>query len=73
MLAKVIKDNDHVVWSNGKYNQKMTICRVVDTTNEKVVLLLPNKATTRVYPKHLVVITQQVHYNLENNVGSNLL
>lgn len=72
LLAKVIKMDDYVVWSNGKYNQSMQICRVVGVTANKVVILRQDNSQTRVYPKNLVVITEQVMFNLQNNVGANL-
>jgi len=71
ILAKVIQMNDYVVWSNGKYNQTMKVCRVVGVTRRKVLVLKPDGTTTRVYPNSLCVITQQVFFNLENHVGAN--
>lgn len=70
ILAKVIRIDDYVAWSNGKYGKKMSIARVIGTTSEKVVLVADEKIK-RVYPENLLVITQQVQFNINNNVGSN--
>lgn len=71
MLSKVILLNDYVVWGNGKYGKKMEIVRVIGTTDEKVVVVDNNNKMKRVYPNNLLVITQQVMFNIDNNVGAN--
>lgn len=71
-LNRVLKYDDIVVWSNGKYNQPMEIARVVGVTKLKVrIHVLSQNKTTLSYPKNLIVITQQVNANLQGNVGAN--
>lgn len=72
MLARVIRDNDYVAWTNGKYNQGLRICRVVGSTAQKVAILTPESKVTRVTPTKLLVVTQQLISNFEENVGANL-
>lgn len=73
MLSRVIKHNDIVVWSNGKYNQKMKLARVVDTTPQKVrIEVIDTQTTTLARPKNMIVISAQVHANIEGNVGANI-
>ncbi|QQG33682.1 hypothetical protein PQC34_gp052 [Cronobacter phage A24] len=73
MLHRVIKHEDIVVWSNGKYNQKMRLARVVDTTPQKVrIQLIDSQTTTLARPKNLIVISAQIAANLEGNVGANM-
>lgn len=71
IIQKVIQLNDYVVWSNGKYNQQMQICKVVGVTQNKVTIEKGDGTLTRVYPNKLIVVTQQVYHNIENNVGAN--
>lgn len=70
LLGRVFRYNDYVVWSNGKYNSIMQVCRVTNTTNLMVTLLKPDGTTTRAYPSNLIIITQQVYDNLNSNVGA---
>lgn len=73
MLSRVIKHNDIVVWSNGKYNQKMKLARVVDTTPQKVrIEVIDTQTTTLARPKNMIVISAQIHANIEGNVGANI-
>ncbi len=72
-LNRIIRGDDIVIWSNGKYNQPIMIARVVGVTKQKVrIHVLSNGKTTLSYPRNLVVITQQVNANLEGNVGANM-
>lgn len=71
-LARVIQQNDYVVWANGKYGTTMTICSVIGATEEKVAIRKENGKTVRVYPNNLLVITAQVMQNINENVGANL-
>jgi len=73
MLTRVIRDGDIVVWSNGKYNQKMQLARVVDTTPQKVrIEVLTTRSTTLAQPKNLIVVSAQIQANLDGNVGANM-
>lgn len=72
MLARIIQIDDYVAWSNGKYNQRTTICRVVGGTTLKVTIQKPDGRTTRVEPSNLLVITHQVLKNIEDHVGESL-
>lgn len=73
MLQRVIRHNDVVVWSNGKYGQKMKLARVIDTTAEKVKIEVINtRVTTIALPKNLIVISAQIQANIEGNVGANI-
>lgn len=73
LLNRVIRHEDIVVWSNGKYNQKMKLARVLDTTPEKVRLeIIDERRTTLAKPRNLIVISAQIHANLEGNVGANM-
>lgn len=71
ILSKIIQLDDFVIWSNGKYNSQLQVCRVVGMTAEKINLLKQDGRQTRVSPSKTVVITQQVHHNIENHVGAN--
>jgi len=72
-LQRVIRMDDYVVWSNGKYNQSMEIARVVGVTTQKVrINVLSTQSTTLAYPKNLIVISAQIVANLEGNVGANM-
>lgn len=71
IVLKIIKLGDRVIWSNGKYNQRMQICSVVGTTTEKVSIAKLDGTITRVYPSALMVVEQQLRYNDSNNVGAN--
>ncbi|QQK87952.1 hypothetical protein pSalSNUABM01_083 [Salmonella phage pSal-SNUABM-01] len=72
-LNRIIRGDDIVIWSNGKYNQPITVARVVGVTKQKVrIHVLISGKTTLSYPCNLVVITQQVNANLEGNVGANM-
>ena len=71
ILQKVIQLEDYVVWSNGKYNQQMQICKVKGVTTNKVSIEKNDGSLTRVYPHKLLVISQQVLFNINNNVGAN--
>lgn len=73
LLNRVIKQYDVVVWANRKYGTGLTICRVMDSTPETIRLhKLTDDKLTNVNPNNVIVITQQINDNLENNVGSNL-
>lgn len=72
MLARIIQNDDYVAWSNGKYNQRMAICRVVGATSFKVVIQKSDGKTTRVEPNNLLVITHQVMRNIDDHVGESL-
>lgn len=73
MLHRVIRDGDVVVWSNGKYNQKMQLARVVDTTPQKVrIEVITTRSTTLAQPKNLIVVSAQIQANLDGNVGANM-
>lgn len=71
ILTKIIQQDDYVVWTNGKYNSQLNVCRVVGVTPEKVVILKQDGRQTRVSPSKVLVITQQVQHNIENHVGAN--
>lgn len=72
-LNRVIRLDDYVVWSNGKYNQPLRIGRVTGVTEQKVqIQVLDENRITRSYPKNLIVITAQIMANLEGNVGANV-
>lgn len=73
MLSRVIKKGDYVVWGNGKYNQKMKIGIVYDTTPLQVKIQLPVEGkVTKASPTNMIVITAQVIANEEGNVGANI-
>lgn len=73
MLHRVLRHEDIVVWSNGKYNQKMRLARVIDTTPQKVrIQLIDSQTTTLAQPKNLIVISAQIQANLDGNVGANM-
>jgi len=73
MLNRVIKIGDIVVWGNGKYLQKMEICRVVGTTAQKVSMqVISSGSLTRALPSNMIVISAQIAQNLEGNVGANI-
>lgn len=73
MLSRVIKRGDYVVWGNGKYNQKMKIGVVTDTTPQQVRIHLPvEDKMTKASPKNMIVITNQIIANQEGNVGANI-
>lgn len=72
ILNRVIKQNDYVVWSNGKYGQQMQICSVESATELTVRIVKPDGRLTNVSPKKLLVVTQQILDNVNNNVGANL-
>ena len=72
-LQRVIRMDDYVVWSNGKYNQTMEIARVVGVTDQKVrINVISSQSTTLAYPTNLIVISAQIVANLEGNVGANM-
>lgn len=73
MLNRVLRDGDIVVWSNGKYNQKMQLARVIGTTPEKVrIETIATVKTTLARPRNLIVISAQIQANLDGNVGVNM-
>lgn len=73
ILSRVIRHYDYVIWSNGKYNQKMKIARVVGTTEQKVrIEVVEENKTTLARPENLVVISAQVYANVQGNVGANI-
>lgn len=72
MLARIVQLDDYVAWSNGKYNQRTTICRVVGATSLKVSIQKPDGKVTRVEPSNLLVITHQILRNIEDHVGETL-
>lgn len=73
MLNRVLKYGDYVVWSNGKYNQKMKIGSVIDSTPMKVrINVIDENRTTLARPTNMIVITDQIRSNIEGNVGVNM-
>lgn len=73
MIHRVLRHGDIVVWSNGKYNQKMKLARVLDTTPLKVrIEVIDEQRTTLAEPKNMLVISAQIQANLDGNVGANM-
>lgn len=73
MLNRVIRLDDYVIWSNGKYGQTMEVARVIGVTAQKVkIQVVSQNRSTLSYPTNLIVITAQVMANLDGNVGANL-
>lgn len=73
MLSRTIKKGDFVIWSNGKYKQKMKVGIVEDTTPQQVWIKLPvEDKITKASPKNMIVITAQLVANQEGNVGANI-
>lgn len=72
-MNRVIRNGDYVVWSNGKYGQRMKLCNVVGATEEKInILPVGAHRQTIAYPSNLMVVSAQIERNLEGNVGANM-
>ncbi|MGL5579782.1 MAG: hypothetical protein ACRDCE_02255 [Cetobacterium sp.] len=73
MVHRVIRRGDYVMWSNGKYGQRMRLCEVMNATEEKInILPVGAQRVTIAYPSNLMVVTAQIEKNVEGNVGANL-
>lgn len=72
-LRRVIRLNDVVAWTNASRGQGLVFGKIVGATTALVQIERQDSGKmTRVNPESLIVITQQVIDNVENNVGSNV-
>lgn len=64
LLGRTIKENDTIAWSNGKYNTKLNLCTVVNSTPETIRIKKHSDGKlTNINSLNCIVITQQIQIN----------